>query len=313
MPSRTTWRPPTKTWRTSDFAHEKTTCVRGSKSGAAWARPRSMRSMSATLPGSSEPSRSAAPRAAAPSIVAMRSACIVVTAVASSVAARWSVAAEAQRHPHVEVVAGDRPVRPERHPDAGAKHVGHTGDPARELEVRHRVVGDARPRPGEDLDLLVVEPDAVREHRPRVEQPERVEMADDRATVSLRNRRLLRARLRRVDGEEAAALGGEALGGDQILGPDGIGAVRKAAGQHVVGAGIRIEEAFRGRGDGRRARCRRRRSRRRTCRRSRSAPRAPARRQRPRRGARRSPSSSSRRRAGVRRGRASRRDGPSPP
>ena len=52
--------------RTSDLAQEKTRCVSGSNSGTACGRCRSIRIMSANLPGSSDPSRSAAPSAAAP-------------------------------------------------------------------------------------------------------------------------------------------------------------------------------------------------------------------------------------------------------
>ena len=133
-----------------------------------------------------------------------------------------------QRHPHVEVVARDRPVGADRHPHPGRQHVGDPGDAARELQVRHRVVRHRRPGPRQDRDLLVVEPDAMRQHRPLVEQPEAIEMPDHRPPVARLDVRPLGPGLGGMRREEAAALRRQPLRRAQVLRPDGIGAMRKA-------------------------------------------------------------------------------------
>ena len=161
--------------------------------------------MSASLPGSSDPSRSAAPSAAAASSVTIRSACAVVTAVGLERRRPVQRRRQPQRHPHVEVVARDRPVGPERHPHPRRQHVRHPRDAARELEVRHRVVRHRSAGARQDRDLLVVEPDAMRQHRALVEQPEVVEMPDHRPAVARLDVGPLGAGLGGMGREEAAA------------------------------------------------------------------------------------------------------------
>ena len=203
-PSRTTCRPPTKTWRTSDLAQEKTRCVSGSNIGTACGRREVDQDHVGELARleRAEPvaRRPAPPRA---SSVTMRSACAVVTASARQRRAAVQRRGQPQRHPHVEVVARDRPVGAERHPHPGRQQVGHAGDAAGELQVRHRVVRDGRAGARQDRDLLVVEPDAMREHGARVEQAERVEVADHRAAVAARDVCLLGAGLGGVGARRA--------------------------------------------------------------------------------------------------------------
>ena len=103
-------------------------------------------------------------------------------------------------------------------------------------------MGDAGARARQDGDLLVVEPDAVREHGAGVEQPERVEVADHRAAVAVLDVGTLGAGLGGVGAEEPAVRLGEPLRRLQVLGADGVGAVREGAGEHVVGAGELGEE-----------------------------------------------------------------------
>ena len=109
---------------------------------------------------------------------------------------------------------------------------------------------------------------------------------------------------------EPAARLGEPLGGDEALRPDRVGAVRKAAGQHVVRAAEGVEEAPRPRPAAPPERRRPRPARRRRCPRSPPAPRARAPPPPSRPDARTCPSSWSRRRAASRRARASPRAAP---
>ena len=208
--------------------------------------------MSASLPGSSDPSRSAAPSAAAPSSVTMRSACGRRHRVGAQRRAAVQRRGEAQRHPEVEVVAGDRPVGAERDPHPGRQHVGHPGDAARELEVRHRVVRDASRRCAR----------GSRSPRRRARRNGRARCARRAGRArrgggspSGRSARSIVACSARVSAawvrEEPAALRREPPGRLQPLRADGVGAVREAAGQDVLGAGEVVEERL---GVGRRAR-----------------------------------------------------------
>jgi hypothetical protein len=112
---------------------------------------------------------------------------------------------------------------------ARRQHVGNAGDARGELQVRHRVVRDGGAGAGEDFDLLVVEPDAMGEHRALVEQAEMLEVPDHRAAVAVGDVGLFGAGLGGMGGEEPArGLGGE-LRRHQVVRADGIGAVRKGS------------------------------------------------------------------------------------
>ena len=247
-------------------------------------------------------SRAGRPRRARrrPSIVAMRSACPVVTAVASSVAARCSVAA---RRSAIHMSRS--------FPEIAPSVPSVTRTPARSMSAT-----GAMPLASLRFDIGLWATLAPVRARMAISSsssqtqwastvrasstPEGVEVADHRPPITRRHRLLLRPGLGGVHGKEPAPRVGEALGGDEALRPDRVGAVREAA-----------------RAARRRRRRRRRRSaaaaaepvagrdpvdrraRRRTCRRWRCAPRAPARRRRPPRGQKKSivvvtpPSSSS--------------------
>ena len=140
--------------------------------------------MSANLPTSSEPIRSAAPSAAAASSVTMRNACAVVTASARRVAPRCSVAASRSAIQRSRSFPEIAPSVPSVTRTPAASRSGTRAMPLASFRFDTGLCDDRRPAPRQDRDLLVVEPDAMRQHRPRVEQPERVEMPDHRPPVT---------------------------------------------------------------------------------------------------------------------------------
>ena len=96
---------------------------------------------------------------------------------------------------------------------------------------------------GKDIQLLVVEVDAMREHGPSIDAAEVVEVAHDRPAVARRDIVLLEARLGAMGAEDAAAFMRHAPGGLEVLGADRVGAVRHGGGEHVVRIAEFVEEA----------------------------------------------------------------------
>ena len=311
-PSRTTCRPPTKTWRTSDLAVEKTRCVsrveerHGVRAPEVdqdhvgeLARPRATR---AGPPRRAPPPRRASP-CAAPAASSPPS--------ASSRAPRCSVAASRSAIHMSRSLPEIAPSVPTRDPHAGLQHVGHPGDAARELEVRHRVVRDAS-----------------RRCAPGSRSPRRRARRNGRARCA---RRAARARRgggspsgRSARSPSPARRGSPRRGCEkspprsaasrlrrlQALRPDGVGAMRESSPAARPRRRRTRRRRPRRRPSAPATSCRRRRGRRRRCRRWRPAGRPPAPPRPSRAGARTCPSPWSRRRAAARRSRASRRAAP---
>src|SRR6266508_1655326 len=108
------------------------------------------------------------------------------------VAGRWIVGrhllqerGELHLFEQVEVVVLLLPVGADPDRDPMAAHVPDTSRSRGELHVRTWAVGDARTRLGEELDLAVIQPDAVSHDCPLAEDPTIEELFDRTAAVSL--------------------------------------------------------------------------------------------------------------------------------
>ncbi len=112
-------------------------------------------------------------------------------------------ALEQRRHAHLledrQAVVGAAAVGAEPHPDARPHELGNTRDPVAEEHVGARAVRERRAPAAHQLDLPVVEPDAVDADHPRAQHAEAVEMAQRGGAVLAERALALVASLGHVD------------------------------------------------------------------------------------------------------------------
>src|SRR5712664_4856114 len=76
----------------------------------------------------------------------------------------------------IEAVVARSPVRANADAATGRQHFGNRGDATAELEIRARAVDYVRPLPREHSDVVLVDPDAVRQGGARPRDPDRIEI-----------------------------------------------------------------------------------------------------------------------------------------
>ena len=132
---------------------------------------------------------------------------------ASSRAAAVQRRGEPQRHPHVEVVARDRPVGADASPARPAASMSGTrAMPLASFRFDTGLCATVAPVRARIAISSSSSQTQCASTRPRVEQPEGVEVPDHRPAVARARRRLLGARLGGVGREEPAPLVREPLG-----------------------------------------------------------------------------------------------------
>ena len=158
---------------------------------------------SARRPTSSCP-RSGRPMASAAAPVASQNASAAVSAVAERPASRASCGGQPQVGEQVQPVVGRRPVGAHAHPDAAVEHGPQRRDPAGQLRVAGRAVGDGDVVLPPQLQVGVVQVHAVRGQHPPAEDVVRGEQRRHRQPVRRRAGRRPRSRSRRRAGAAAA-------------------------------------------------------------------------------------------------------------
>ena len=118
-------------------------------------------------------------------------------------------ARDLERRVGVVAVVRAHPVGAHRDVDARVEEHRDGGDAAPELHVRDRVVRDARPRLGDEVDVGVGQPDAVLEADARAEKADLVQVGRQALAVHLHPRERLHPRLEHVDVDRQVELVGE--------------------------------------------------------------------------------------------------------
>ena len=139
---------------------------------------------SARVPTSIEP-MSGAPAATAPAGRRHRRGRPAAATVPTPASGGERVRREAHRHPEVEVVGGGRTIGAEGDRHTGREELGDVGEPAGQLLVRRRAVGDRRAGGRHQRDVDVRQVHGVTEHRARAKQTRVAEHLDGRAAVTL--------------------------------------------------------------------------------------------------------------------------------